>query len=140
MMTRRKLTYMLLLLFSGKVISDFCDPRNCTPHAPLSMEFPRQEYWSGLPFPTPGDLPSPGIEPMNPCLLHMQPSKKNKYYSPLYKKENKSSDIKQFIHSHKVTNGKDRDIPRAMMLSQHPAMVFLLGELLTLQHHMCLRI
>ena len=31
--------------------------------AALSMEFPRQEYWSGLPFPTPGDLPDPGIEP-----------------------------------------------------------------------------
>ena len=31
--------------------------------APLSMGFPRQEYWSGLPFPTPGDLPDPEIEP-----------------------------------------------------------------------------
>ena len=31
--------------------------------APLSMGFPRQEYWSGLPFPTPEDLPNPGIEP-----------------------------------------------------------------------------
>ena len=31
--------------------------------APLSMEFPRQEYWSGLPFPPPGDLPDPRIEP-----------------------------------------------------------------------------
>ena len=31
--------------------------------APLSMEFSRQEYWSGLPFPTPGDLPDPGIKP-----------------------------------------------------------------------------
>ena len=31
--------------------------------APLSMGFPRQEYWSGVPFPTPGDLPDPGIEP-----------------------------------------------------------------------------
>ena len=30
--------------------------------APLSMEFSRQEYWSGLPFPTPGDLPEPGIK------------------------------------------------------------------------------
>ena len=30
--------------------------------APLSMEFPRQEYWSGLPFPSPRDLPDPGIE------------------------------------------------------------------------------
>ena len=31
--------------------------------APLSMEFSRQEYWSGFPFPSPGDLPDPGIEP-----------------------------------------------------------------------------
>ena len=35
---------------------------------PLSMGFPRQEYWSGLPFPSPGDLPYPGIEPMSPAL------------------------------------------------------------------------
>ena len=35
--------------------------------APLSMGFPRQEYWSGLPFPSPGDLPNPGIEPMSPA-------------------------------------------------------------------------
>ena len=34
--------------------------------APLSMEFSRQEYWSGLPFPTPGDLPDPGMEPGTP--------------------------------------------------------------------------
>ena len=36
--------------------------------APLSMGFSRQEYWSGLPFPSPGDLPSPGIEPRSPAL------------------------------------------------------------------------
>ena len=36
--------------------------------APLSMEFSRQEYWSGLPFPSPGDLPEPGIEPASPAL------------------------------------------------------------------------
>ena len=36
--------------------------------APLSMEFSRQEYWSGLPFPPPGDLPDPGTEPMSPAL------------------------------------------------------------------------
>ena len=34
----------------------------------LSMEFSRQEYWSGLPFPSSGDLPHPGIEPMSPAL------------------------------------------------------------------------
>ena len=32
------------------------------------MEFSRQEYWSGLPFPSPGDLPDPGIEPVSPTL------------------------------------------------------------------------
>ena len=36
--------------------------------APLSMEFSRQAYWSGLPFPSPGDLPNPGIEPGSPAL------------------------------------------------------------------------
>ena len=34
----------------------------------LSMEFSRQEYWIGLPFPTAGDLPDPGIEPQSPAL------------------------------------------------------------------------
>ena len=38
--------------------------------APLSMGFSRQEYWSGLPFPSPGKFPDPGIEPV--CLLHCQ--------------------------------------------------------------------
>ena len=36
--------------------------------ASLSMGFSRQEYWSGLPFPSPGDLPNPGIEPGSPTL------------------------------------------------------------------------
>ena len=38
------------------------------PPGPLSMEFSRQEYWSGLPFPSPGDLPDPGIESRSPAL------------------------------------------------------------------------
>ena len=37
--------------------------------APLSMEFFRQGYWSGLPFPPPGDLPNPGIKPVSPALV-----------------------------------------------------------------------
>jgi len=41
------------------------DPTDCSCQAPLSMEFSRQEYWSGLPFPPPGDLPDPGIEPVS---------------------------------------------------------------------------
>ena len=44
-----------------------CDPRDCS-QAPLSMEFPRDEHWSGLPFPSPGHLPNPGIEPGSPAL------------------------------------------------------------------------
>ena len=40
-----------------------CDPMDCSPQAPLSMEFSRQENWSGLPCPPPGDLPNPGTEP-----------------------------------------------------------------------------
>ena len=39
-----------------------------THQAPLSMGFSRQEYWSGLPFPPPGDFPDPGIEPVSPAL------------------------------------------------------------------------
>ena len=39
-----------------------------TCQAPLSMGFSRQEYWSGLPFPSPGDLPKPGIKPGSPTL------------------------------------------------------------------------
>ena len=45
-----------------------CDPMDCTFLAPPSMGFSRQEYWSGLPFASPGDLPNPGIEPGSPTL------------------------------------------------------------------------
>ena len=46
----------------------FATPWTIVPQAPPSMEFFRQEYWSGLPFPPPGDLPDPGIEPGSPVL------------------------------------------------------------------------
>ena len=45
-----------------------CDPWTAAHQAPLSMGFSRQEYWSGLPFPPPGHLPNPGIEPVSPAL------------------------------------------------------------------------
>ena len=44
----------------------FTTPWTISLEAPLSMGFPRQEYWSGLPFPSPGDLPNPGIKPESP--------------------------------------------------------------------------
>ena len=43
--------------------SESADPGTVACQAPLSIEFSRQEYWSGLPFPTPGTLPSPEIHP-----------------------------------------------------------------------------
>src|SRR5574339_62144 len=46
----------------------FATPWTVAYHSPLSMGFSRQEYWSGLPFPSPGDLPNPGIEPRSPTL------------------------------------------------------------------------
>ena len=46
----------------------FATPGTIACQAPLSMGFPRQEYWSGLPFPSPEDLPDPGIESGSPAL------------------------------------------------------------------------
>ena len=45
-----------------------CDLWTLACQAPLSVGFSRQEYWSGLPFPPPGDLPNPGLEPVSPTL------------------------------------------------------------------------
>ena len=46
----------------------FAIPWTVACQAPLSMRFSRQEYWSGLPFPSPGDLPDPGLGPVSPDL------------------------------------------------------------------------
>ena len=46
----------------------FVIPWTAAHQAPLSMEFSRQEHWSGLPIPSPKDLPNPGIEPRSPTL------------------------------------------------------------------------
>ena len=46
----------------------FATPWTIAHQAPVSMGFSRQEYWSALPFPSPGDLPNPGIKPRSPAL------------------------------------------------------------------------
>ena len=56
------------LLISHSVMSDSLWPWTIAYQAPLSMEFSRQEYCNGWPFPAPGDLPNPGIEPRSPAL------------------------------------------------------------------------
>ena len=58
---------VLLQLFSCSVVSDSATPWTVVRQAPLSMGFPRREYWSGLPFSSPGDLPNPEIKPRSPA-------------------------------------------------------------------------
>ena len=61
------MTWTLFLVVCRSVMSDsFVTP--WTWQTFLSVEFPRQGYWSGLPFPSPGDRPNPGIEPKSPAL------------------------------------------------------------------------
>ena len=61
-----------LLLFSRSVVSNsFATPWSVACQAPLSMDFARQEHWSGLPLPSSGDLPDPGIESMSPALASL---------------------------------------------------------------------
>ena len=50
------------------VMSYSVTPWTIAHQASLSMEFSRQEYWSGQPFPSPGDIPFPGVEPSSPAL------------------------------------------------------------------------
>ena len=57
--------YVCACALSCLTLCDPVDCLSCSRQTPLSMEFSRQEYWSGLPFPTPGDLSHPGIEPMS---------------------------------------------------------------------------
>ena len=52
----RKMKFMYQLLFSHSGVSDSCDLMDCRHPALLSMGFPRQEHWGGLPVPFPGDL------------------------------------------------------------------------------------
>ena len=71
---KKKQWYLLVLKVKVKVKSLshvpglFATPWTVPHRAPPSMGFSRQEYWSGLPFPSPGDLPDPGIEPRSPTL------------------------------------------------------------------------
>ena len=70
----------------------FATPWTVAYHAPQFMEFSRQEYWSGLPFPSPRDLPDPGMEPVSPALegryfTTLSPGKPNVLQSTKYEKE-----------------------------------------------------
>ena len=66
----------MLSLFSHVWL--FATPWTVTRQAPLSMEFSRQEYWSGLPCSLPGDLPNPGTEPVSPA----SPALAGRFFTP----------------------------------------------------------
>ena len=61
------LVVVVVMLVASRVWL-FATPQTVARQAPQSAEFSRQEYWSGLPFPSPGDLLNPGIEPRSPTL------------------------------------------------------------------------
>ena len=89
--------------------NSFAAPWTVAHQAPLSMGFSRQEYWSGLPFPPPGDLPNPGIESGSPALeadaLPSEPPGKSKgrRKTPLTEKVSKNvEDIAQLLCECKV--------------------------------------
>ena len=58
--------WLFIPLVVGGLVAKLC--RTLVRQAPLSMGFSKQDYWSGSPFPSPGDLPDPGIEPQSPAL------------------------------------------------------------------------
>ena len=61
-----------MCVVSRSVVSNSAAPWAVARQAPVSMEFSRQDYWSGLPFPTPGDLPDLGIDPGSPVSPELQ--------------------------------------------------------------------
>ena len=61
-------TYSIVIVKSLSRVRLFVTPWTVANQAPPSMGFSRQEYWTGLPFPTPEDLPDSGIEPESPAL------------------------------------------------------------------------
>ena len=76
---------MCCCLITSVVSDSFVTPWTIARHAPLSRQFPRQEYWSGLPFSSPGDLPHPRIDPGSPALADgfftTEPPGKPTFYS-----------------------------------------------------------
>ena len=67
MCTVKTKTSVYQIVHACSVVSDSLQHYGLAHQAPLSMGFPRQEYWSGLPFPSPGDLPNPRIELASPA-------------------------------------------------------------------------
>ena len=86
-----------MLCFSQYVMPDSLTPWTVAGQPPVSLGFPRQEYCSGVPFPSPGDLPDPGMEPASPALagkfLTIEPPEKPKKVFSETQNSYKNSDL-----------------------------------------------
>ena len=84
---QNKVTYSSTMWVTCSVMSDSATLWTEARQAPLPMEFSRQKYWSGLPFPSPGDLPDPGIKLRSPALqadaLPSEPPRKHQFHYTL---------------------------------------------------------
>ena len=88
-----------------------CDPMDVAWQAPLSTGFSRQEYWSGLPCPPPGDFPSPGIEPAPLALSPALPLSQEEAHSgvlPSLKKDTFKSVLRRWMNLKPVIQGEVR--------------------------------
>ena len=92
---------MLCCAYSLNDVWLFVTPWTVDPQSPLFMEFSRQEYWSGLPFSSPGDLPNPRIEPGCPALqpdsLPSEPTGKPRYSNGLCQKFTANSPVESSL-------------------------------------------
>ena len=93
----------LILLFSRSVVFRSLATAGTVAHqVPLSMRFPNQEYWSRFPFPSPGDLPDPWVEPVSlalradSCLLSHQRSPENLIYWENYQSITKKCEVYRY--------------------------------------------
>ena len=68
---KRDIVYLVIVVQSFSCIRPFATPWTIAHKAPLSNELLRQEYWSGLPFPSPGDLPKPDLLHCRQVLYHL---------------------------------------------------------------------
>ena len=107
----------------AKLCPTLCDPMTLAHQAPLSMGFSRREYWSGLPFPSPRDLPHPGIESGSPALkadsLPTEPITLLRYNSHSVKLTTENvlfNDVSKWIQL------EDQNYSRVLEYSYHPKM------------------
>ena len=96
----------------------FATPWTAAHQAPLSMEFSRQEYWNGLPSPSPGDRPHPGVEPRSPALqadvLPSEPPGKSRLIAP------GKGEYNNQLYRKKTEPSRERKGPACRAARSHP--------------------